>query len=74
MDHSILYNWKSPKETQKRDLYKMELAIENGYSIIRIPQETVWNNQEDWEIQLKRAIEEIKEKSVIKNKMIFYFI
>jgi len=52
----------------------MELAIENGYSIIRIPQETVWNNQEDWEIQLKRAIEEIKEKSVIKNKMIFYFI
>ena len=29
-------NWKSPEETQERDIYKMKLALEHGYSILRI--------------------------------------
>jgi len=30
--------WKLPEVTQKRDIWKMKKALENGYSIIRIPQ------------------------------------
>ncbi|AMQ10950.1 restriction endonuclease [Brazilian marseillevirus] len=41
-------NWKSPEEYQKRDRYKEECAIKNGYSVIRILQKDVWNEEKEW--------------------------
>lgn len=41
-------NWATPEETQKNDRYKEEQAIKNGYSVLRILQEDVWNNKIDW--------------------------
>ena len=49
-------NWKSPEETQERDLYKMKCALENGYRIIRIFQEDIFNNVIDWKTLLENAI------------------
>lgn len=49
-------NWNSPEETQKRDLYKMKLALEHGYSMIRISQEDVYNNTIVWKELLKQNI------------------
>src|SRR6185503_13938068 len=37
-------NWESPEIIRERDYYKMDKAKENGYSIIRILQNDVWNN------------------------------
>jgi very-short-patch-repair endonuclease len=54
-------NWKSPEETQERDIYKMKLALQHGYSIIRICQEDVFNNTINWKELLKEAIEYIQE-------------
>jgi very-short-patch-repair endonuclease len=52
-------NWASCEETQKRDIYKMECANEKGISIIRIFQEDVWKNKNDWKTKIKSAINEI---------------
>lgn len=41
-------NWTSPEETQERDHFKMEKAIENGYSVIRMPWFDVFHDQNDW--------------------------
>jgi len=49
-------NWKDPLETQLNDEKKNRLAIENGYSMIRISQEIVWDDLENWKIQLKNII------------------
>jgi len=49
-------NWKSPEETQIVDKFKMKSALENGYSLIRIKQDDVWNNKIDWENILINSI------------------
>lgn len=49
-------NWPTPEQTQKIDTYKMECANKNGYSVIRISQMDVWNNKNDWQENLKKAI------------------
>jgi Protein of unknown function (DUF559) len=49
-------NWTNPKETIKNDFYKMECAISNGYSIIRILQEDVWNDVNDWKEKLETQL------------------
>jgi very-short-patch-repair endonuclease/ribosome maturation factor RimP len=49
-------NWKSPKETQKWDFYKMKCAIEHGYKIIRVFQEDIYYNNVDWKHLLQTAI------------------
>jgi very-short-patch-repair endonuclease len=41
-------NWKDPKIAQQIDTEKNKLAIENGYSIIRIIQEDIYYNKLDW--------------------------
>jgi very-short-patch-repair endonuclease len=65
-------NWQSPEETQENDEFKNKLANKNGYRIIRICQEIVWNDTENCEIQLKVAINQnnkiIKIGNVFKNK------
>jgi very-short-patch-repair endonuclease len=49
-------NWQSPEETQKTDKYKMKQANENNYSVIRISQEDVWNDKNDWQNKLLNSI------------------
>jgi len=53
-------NWKTPSEQQTIDKYKMELAISNGKSIIRILQEDVWNDKNNWQEELKKNIDLLK--------------
>jgi very-short-patch-repair endonuclease len=48
--------WNSPEETRKRDKYKMEKALENGYSVVRILQEDIYRNKNEWENNLKNSI------------------
>ena len=49
-------NWKSPEENFKNDEHKIKNAFKNGYSIIRIFQEDIYNNKNEWDIQIKKAI------------------
>jgi very-short-patch-repair endonuclease len=49
-------NWLSPEKTQETDKYKTDKALENNYSIIRIFQEDVWNDNDDWETRLDQVI------------------
>jgi len=57
-------NWKSPEETRKGDLYKMKCANDNGFSVIRILQEDVYNDRYDWLGDLDANIKKIKEQVV----------
>jgi Protein of unknown function (DUF559) len=49
-------NWTNPKETMKNDFYKMECAISNGYTVIRILQKDVWNDVNDWKENLETQL------------------
>jgi len=43
-------------ENQDRDIYKMKQANENGYSVIRVFQEDVFKNKNNWDQKLKESI------------------
>ena len=49
-------DWTAPKHTIKRDIFKMETALKNGYSIIRLLQENVYENKNNWDIKLKSIL------------------
>jgi very-short-patch-repair endonuclease len=49
-------NWQSPEKTQENDEFKNKSALDNGYHMIRISQEIVLADKEDWENKLKEAI------------------
>ena len=40
--------WKTHTETRRVDVFKMKCALENGYRVIRLLQEDVWENDEKW--------------------------
>jgi very-short-patch-repair endonuclease len=54
------YWYSSADDVQDRDKYKMRMAKENGYSVIRISQEDVWKDKYDWQNDLLGAIEACK--------------
>ena len=58
-------NWDSPEETQKNDKYKMRLALNHGYSIIRILQEEVWHDKNNWQNKLLPAIKSYSTPTII---------
>lgn len=58
--------WQSPELTQKNDRYKEEQALKNGYSVLRILQEDVWNDRIDWKSLLLEHIKDY-ETPVVKN-------
>ena len=60
-------NWSSPEEQFKNDIYKQKCANENGYSVIRLLQEDVFNDSYDWNKELCEAIENIKNNNDFKN-------
>jgi len=62
-----IMNWKTPEEQQETDKYKQKCANENGYFIIRLLQEDVFNNKYDWKTELIDNIEKIKIDNIIQN-------
>jgi len=48
--------WKSPNDTQKTDIYKMQLANTNGFTILRILQEDIYYDKYDWQSALDDKI------------------
>jgi len=67
-------NWQSPEDRRKIDIYKQESAIENGYSVIRLLQEDVYFNKNDWKDKLfnKIKIFETPEIIYIDNEKNYY--
>jgi len=59
--------WKSPEYNKQRDLYKMECANKNGYSIIRILQEDVLHDKYEWLTELIDNIDKIVLDKKIQN-------
>ncbi|QGR54188.1 nuclease [Moumouvirus maliensis] len=49
-------NWESPDIVREKDIHKMKLAVNNGYTIIRLLQEDVWRDSLDWQSYLSRKI------------------
>ena len=52
-------NWDSPENQKKRDLFKIQKALENGYSVMRILQEVVYSNCVSWQIETLRHLSKI---------------
>lgn len=67
-------SWNTPEETQKRDIFKMNKANENGYSVIRVYQMDVYRDENNWKIKLEKAINtnyESPQNIYINNKDIY---
>ena len=54
-------NWADPEETMFRDIFKMRCVLDNGYFLIRILQEDVWFNRNDWSNKLLNNIKKYDE-------------
>ena len=59
-----VHNWSSPEQTQKSDRFKIIQALKNGRSLIRISQEDVWNDRNDWKTKLLSAIDCVANQSL----------
>jgi very-short-patch-repair endonuclease len=59
--------WVSPEENRKNDLYKMNCANENGFSVIRLLQKDVYKNKYDWINELISNIEKISNENRVQN-------
>lgn len=59
--------WKTPQHIRQRDLYKMNCANENGYSMIRIIQEDVFKDKYDWLTELQEYVANICQQNRIQN-------
>jgi very-short-patch-repair endonuclease len=53
-------NWTPHIETQERDIYKMKRAFENGKSVIRIYQEDIYRDRNQWRDRLTDALKKVK--------------
>lgn len=60
-------NWTLPDDTIGRDIFKMKCANQNGYSIIRILQEDVWNDRYNWLKELLDNITILKNSNKVQN-------
>ncbi|AYV76646.1 MAG: restriction endonuclease [Terrestrivirus sp.] len=58
-------NWRSSDEQQKLDIYKMEQANKNYYTVIRLLQEDVLNNKNNWENNLINNIKSYEKPTQI---------
>ena len=58
-------NWQSPEETQERDRYKMTKALEHGYTVVRLLQEDVWFNKNDWEEKLLSNLKKYAKPTIV---------
>ena len=53
-------NWGSPEKQQENDKYKMKMALQNGYSVIRLLQNDVYQKKYDYKTKLIETINTIK--------------
>ena len=60
-------NWQSPEQIYKNDKFKEKCANDKNYSVIRLLQEDVWHDKNDWYKHLCDAIEYIKNGDEIVN-------
>ena len=60
-------NWGNYGENQKRDLYKMKCANDNGLTVIRLLQEDVINNKYNWLYELEHNIQKIINENFVQN-------
>jgi very-short-patch-repair endonuclease len=58
-------NWTSPELTRENDVYKMQRALVNGYSVIRILQTDVWFDQNNWQDSLIPVLRNYDNPTVI---------
>lgn len=58
-------NWKSPEENYTTDIYKMKMAIENMYSIIRIRQYDFKYKNFNWKALLTHYIKKYRKPTAI---------
>ncbi|MAE85951.1 MAG: hypothetical protein CMB80_24655 [Flammeovirgaceae bacterium] len=58
-------NWNPPEENLRRDKYKMQKALTNGYSIIRIFQEDIYHNKNNWENKARETIRLYNKPTII---------
>jgi hypothetical protein len=58
-------NWNSPEHNFNNDEYKMKKALEKGYTIIRILQEDIFNDKNNWEENTKNAIKQYRNPQVV---------
>jgi len=49
-------NWGCPKEACVRDKFKMDHANKNNYTVIRILQEDVFNDRNEWDTKLNEVL------------------
>jgi len=50
------HNWNTVEYTQTNDIIKMKYLIDNNISIIRILEDDVWFDKNNWEKNLKQYI------------------
>ena len=60
-------NWSSPESQFENDKYKEKCANDNGYSVIRLLQEDVFDDTYDWFKELCDSIEDIKHSNEVSN-------
>ena len=60
-------NWQPPEKTRKNDLYKMNCANDNEFSVIRILQKDVYKDKYDWLNELIDNIEKITTDNNVQN-------
>jgi very-short-patch-repair endonuclease len=58
-------NWLSPEETQARDKYKMLVAKENNYTVIRLCQNDIWTDKGNWKEKFEKAFHNYEKPSLV---------
>jgi hypothetical protein len=65
LNRAPLHWGKSPEENQKMDKYKMDLALKQEYSLIRIYQPDVLKDRHNWKEKLKAAIKKYDKPTIV---------
>jgi very-short-patch-repair endonuclease len=58
-------NWGSPEESLERDIYKVKLALDHGYSLIRISQADIKANTIDWQEMINDEVKEYSQPACV---------
>jgi len=58
-------NWKTPEHTRAGDVFKMKAALKHDISVIRLLQEDVLKDKNDWELKLLNSIRKYETPEVI---------
>ena len=58
-------DWKAPELQKERDVFKMNLALSNGYTTIRIYQPDIYSNRNNWDKETEEAIIKYDEPEII---------